>query len=58
MLIYHFPMFPNSDIILAISLAKNPIFHARTKHVEIEYYYIKDKVLSHEVDVHFVCSQD
>ncbi|KAB2608320.1 hypothetical protein D8674_011488 [Pyrus ussuriensis x Pyrus communis] len=28
----------------AISLAKNPLFHARTKHVEIDYHYIHEKV--------------
>ncbi|KAM2607610.1 hypothetical protein TB2_036145 [Malus domestica] len=46
------------DNISAISLAKNPIFHARTKHVEIDYHYIREKVLSNAVSVQFVCSQD
>ncbi|KAB2607265.1 hypothetical protein D8674_006982 [Pyrus ussuriensis x Pyrus communis] len=27
----------------AISLAKNPLFHARTKHVELDYHYIREK---------------
>ncbi|KAM1806086.1 hypothetical protein ACFX11_029271 [Malus domestica] len=30
----------------AIALAFNPVFHARTKHVEIDYHYIREKVLS------------
>jgi len=30
---------------LAISLAKNPIFHQRTKHVEIQAHFIREKVL-------------
>ncbi|KAM1243720.1 hypothetical protein ACFX2G_035943 [Malus domestica] len=46
------------DNISAISLAKNPIFHARTKHVEIDYHYIREKVLAKQLDVRFVCTQD
>ncbi|KAM1469282.1 hypothetical protein ACFXTO_040485 [Malus domestica] len=46
------------DNISAISLAKNPIFHARTKHVEIDYHYIRERVLAHQVQVLFVCTQD
>ncbi|CAN6680123.1 unnamed protein product [Malus baccata var. baccata] len=30
----------------AISLASNPVFHARTKHVEIDYHYIRELVLA------------
>ena len=29
------------DDISAISLASNPVFHAHTKHVEIDYHYIR-----------------
>ncbi|XP_049391504.1 secreted RxLR effector protein 161-like [Solanum stenotomum] len=28
-----------------IYLAENPVFHARTKHVEIHYHFIREKVL-------------
>ncbi|CAN6711647.1 unnamed protein product [Malus baccata var. baccata] len=42
----------------AISLAKNPLFHAHTKHVEIDYHYIRESVLSKAISVHFVCTQD
>ncbi|KAM1014252.1 hypothetical protein TB2_044093 [Malus domestica] len=46
------------DNISAISLASNPIFHARTKHVEIDYHYIRELVLANLVRVQYVCSQD
>ncbi|CAN6684991.1 unnamed protein product [Malus baccata var. baccata] len=46
------------DNIYAISLAKNPLFHARTKHVEIDYHYIREKVLANSITMHFVCTQD
>ncbi|CAN6683736.1 unnamed protein product [Malus baccata var. baccata] len=45
------------DNISAISLAKNLIFHVRTKHVEIDYHYIREKVLSKAVSVHFINTQ-
>lgn len=32
------------DNIGALSLASNPIFHARTKHVEVDYHFIREKV--------------
>ncbi|KAB2618580.1 hypothetical protein D8674_014449 [Pyrus ussuriensis x Pyrus communis] len=40
----------------AIALAFNPVFHARTKHVEIDYHYIREKVLAGQVSVHHVAS--
>ena len=46
------------DNISAISLARNPIFHARTKHVELDYHYIRERVIGNQVNVLFVCTQD
>ncbi|KAM2632204.1 hypothetical protein EV1_022966 [Malus domestica] len=46
------------DNISAISLASNPIFHARTKHVEIDYHYIRELVLANLVKVQYVFSKD
>ncbi|KAB2626075.1 hypothetical protein D8674_017735 [Pyrus ussuriensis x Pyrus communis] len=46
------------DNILAISLASNPVFHARTKHVEIDYHYIRELVLANLLKVQYVCSED
>ncbi|KAM2985169.1 hypothetical protein FF2_005608 [Malus domestica] len=46
------------DNISAISLASNPVFHARTKHVEIDYHYIRELVLANLIKIQYVCSQD
>ena len=39
------PSLISSDNQSAISLAKNPIFHQRTKHVEIQAHFIREKIL-------------
>jgi hypothetical protein len=33
----------------SINIAKNPIFHARTKHVEAQYYFVREKLQSNEI---------
>ena len=32
-----------------IQLAKNPVFHARTKHIEVHYHFVRECVLSSEI---------
>ena len=34
------------DSLSAIELAKNPVYHARTKHVDITYYFVRENLLS------------
>lgn len=38
----------------AIRLAENPIFHARTKHVEVHYHFIREKVLQGEIKMKYI----
>lgn len=38
----------------AIALSYNPVFHAHTKHVDIQYHYICDKVVSGRIDLQYV----
>ena len=33
-----------SDSQSAISLVKNPTFHARTKHINVQYHFVRDMV--------------
>ena len=46
------------DIIGANSLAENQVFHARTKHIEIDVYFVRVEVLSKEIEVKFVPSEE
>ncbi|XP_019199804.1 PREDICTED: uncharacterized protein LOC109193402 [Ipomoea nil] len=46
------------DNLGATYLAANPVFHARTKHVEIDYHFVRDKVASGDFIVSFVSTKD
>lgn len=41
-----------------IKIAKNPVFHARTKHIEIHYHFVREKVLAGEVELRFCPTED
>ena len=34
-----------------IYLARNPVFHARTKHIEVHYHFIRKRVQAGEIDL-------
>ena len=40
------------------NLSANPIFHARTKHVEFDYHFICDRVAKKEIHICFISSND
>ena len=42
------------DNLGASSLASNPVFHARTKHIEIDIHFVRDRVLANQLDVRYV----
>ena len=46
------------DNMSSIQLANNPVFHARTKHIEVHYHYVQEKVLAHEIDLVYVSSHE
>ncbi len=39
------------DNINSILLANNLVYHARTKHIEVHYHFIREKVLAKEINL-------
>jgi hypothetical protein len=39
------------DNINSILLANNLVYHARTKHIEVHYHFIKEKVIAEEIEL-------
>ena len=35
----------------SIKLSSNPVFHRRTKHIEVHYHFVREKVLSKEIEL-------
>lgn len=40
----------------ALQLARNPVFHGRTKHVEVDFHFVREKVASKDIQLRFVSS--
>jgi hypothetical protein len=46
------------DNLSNIQLARNPVFHAWMKHIEVHYHFIREKVLAGEIDLIYVSTKD
>ncbi len=46
------------DNISSILLANNPVYHGKTKHIEVHYHSIREKVLAKEIDLIHVTTKD
>lgn len=47
-----------SDNLSTIAMTKNPVFHARFKHIELRHYFIRDLVSKGEFSIEFVDNND
>ncbi|MCO5604449.1 hypothetical protein L7F22_058615 [Adiantum nelumboides] len=41
-----------------LAVARNPVFHARTKHIEVDYHYVRERLLAGEISLAYVPTQD
>jgi hypothetical protein len=46
------------DNLGATYMIANPVFHAWTKHIEIDYHFDRERVASKELDVRIIASED
>jgi hypothetical protein len=46
------------DNLGATYLSGNPIFHARTKHIEIDFHFIRERISNKLLDIRFISSKD
>jgi hypothetical protein len=42
----------------ATYLSANPIFHARMKHIEIDYHFVRERVADKSLEIRFISSKD
>ncbi|KAJ6918083.1 hypothetical protein NC651_012338 [Populus alba x Populus x berolinensis] len=54
----HIPPIIHCDNISAISLASNPVFHSRMKHLQIDYHFVRERVIKGDLLVQHVSSAD
>jgi hypothetical protein len=40
-----------------IKLAKNPVMHQRTKHIDIKYHYVRNEIIDHNIKLYYLPSK-
>ncbi|MCO5559173.1 hypothetical protein L7F22_012767 [Adiantum nelumboides] len=41
-----------------LAVERNPVFHAHTKHIEVHYHYIRERLSTGEINLAYVPTQD
>ena len=55
---YFGPTKLNVDNQGAIDYSINTINHGRTKHIDIQHHFVREKIISHEVDIQYCATDD
>ena len=46
------------DNIGAKYLSANPVFHARTKHIEVDYHFVRERVARRLLEIEYISTKD
>src|SRR5258708_23105989 len=56
--LFHPPIFLFVDNQSAIALMENPIFHARSKHIEVRHHWVHEKIEGGSIELEYVPTVD
>ena len=42
----------------AIALARNPVHHARSKHIDIQHHFVREKIESKEIEISYMATDE
>jgi len=46
------------DNVFALAIVANLVFHARTKHVKVDYHFVRERVLQRDLQVKYIATGD
>lgn len=54
----HCPVMIYIDNKSAINLAKNPVFHGRSKHIDVRYHFIRECIERGKIMIKHICTEN